>query len=472
MSHPVKSIFLFFLILFAFAVTENDRAYADARVALVIGNSNYEHAPLLPNPKNDAELMATTLESAGFSVTILIDADHATLKRAMLDFGRLLRSADTEAGLFYYAGHGVQVAGENFLVPVSANISSEDEIDLEAINVNDFLAVMKSSKAAVNIIILDACRNNPFVGSGRGQSRGLAPVDAPSGTYIAYATSPGDVALDGDLDNSPYTLALSQAMAEPGIPIERVFKNARARVLEATAEQQVPWETSSITGEFYFHPESGLEGQPAVAGETASGGLLATESTEPAAASVEPDEPSPPAVPEQPQENVKMKFAVRKVNTGPAPTWPDEVCETVEIDEFSGEICASTALDGQDDNSYGPGNLFDDDHDTAWVEGADGDGIYETVLIRFDEPYEIYSVDFLNGYTRSSRTFSANGRVWEVQFRDSTGRVIDAALADSGDWQTIEFDEEIPVEWISIEIQTVYPGGKYADTAISELWIN
>ena len=169
-------------------------ASAGQRVALVVGNSDYANAPSLSNPKNDAALMRDTLAEAGFDVTTIIDADQRSLKQALLEFGRALRGDDVEAGLFYYAGHGVQVAGENYLVPVNAAITSEDEIELEAINVNSFLRVMNSSDARVNIVILDACRDNPFKAASRSMSRGLAPVDAPKGTYIAYATAPGAVA--------------------------------------------------------------------------------------------------------------------------------------------------------------------------------------------------------------------------------------------------------------------------------------
>ncbi len=230
----------------------------ERRVALVIGNSEYTGTTRLPNPKNDAELIAQSLRTVGFQVNLVIDADQKTMKRAMLDFGRDLRENAT-TGLFYYAGHGVQVRGRNYLIPVDAAISAEDEIDLEGIDVNDFLRVMNRSKSRVNIVVLDACRNNPFARSfrstGGNAGDGLAPVQAPKGTYIAYATAPRQVALDGEnAANSPYTAALIQAILEPGLSLERVFKRTRAKVLETTDDQQVPWETSSITGEFFFKP--------------------------------------------------------------------------------------------------------------------------------------------------------------------------------------------------------------------------
>ena len=231
---------------------------AAKRVALVIGNSQYQHTSPLKNPVNDANLIASSLEEAGFEVTKILDADYKTLKRAMLKFGSDLRNKP-DAGLFYYAGHGIQVRGENYLIPVNARISDENEIELEAININSFLRVMDSSSSGINIVVLDACRNNPFGRSFRSASasRGLAPVDAPKGTYIAYATAPGDVAADGQgEDNSPYSAALSQAIKVRGITIEQVFKRARKSVLDATDNKQVPWETSSITGNFFFHEKN------------------------------------------------------------------------------------------------------------------------------------------------------------------------------------------------------------------------
>jgi hypothetical protein len=254
MAHGSKKTLQLLIIIIGIFCLVTSNAVAEKRVALVIGNSNYQNTSPLKNPVNDANLMASSLEQAGFEVTKILDADYRTLKRAMLEFGRNLRSSP-EAGLFYYAGHGVQVRGENYLIPVNARISDEDEVDLEAININSFLRVMDSSSSAINIVVLDACRNNPFARSFRSQSRGLASVDAPKGTYIAYATAPGDVAADGKANNSPYSVALAEAISTAGLTIEQVFKRARISVLAATDNKQVPWETSSITGDFYFHKQ-------------------------------------------------------------------------------------------------------------------------------------------------------------------------------------------------------------------------
>ncbi len=227
-------------------------AEAEQRVALVIGNSAYPDIPLA-NPVNDATLMATTLRAQGFDVIEALDVGENAMKRAVKDFGNRLKAAQGEAlGLFYYAGHGLQVRGENFLIPVDAEIEDEGDVDIYAISANAILRTIEDAHNGLNIVILDACRNNPFARSFRTVSRGLALMEAPTGTLIAYSTAPGQVALDGDGANSPYTEALARAIAAPGITIERVFKNARNDVLAATQGQQTPWEASSLTGEDYY----------------------------------------------------------------------------------------------------------------------------------------------------------------------------------------------------------------------------
>jgi hypothetical protein len=224
---------------------------AETRIALVIGNSAYQSAGPLDNPQHDAKLMAERLRTAGFTVTLLVDADQQAMKRAMVDFGRELRSSEA-VGLFYYAGHGLQVNGLNYLVPVNANIKDETEVGIETVSLADFLATMERAKSRINIVVLDACRNNPFARSFRAENAGLARVDAPAGTFVGYATAPGSVASDGSSRNSPYTKALAETLLKPGMPIEQVFKEVRRSVLDETGGQQTPWEASSISADFSF----------------------------------------------------------------------------------------------------------------------------------------------------------------------------------------------------------------------------
>ena len=227
---------------------------AETRHALVIGNAAYAVAPL-SNPRNDAEAIAKSLKSVGFLVTKLVDADQQAMRRAVIEFGRKLRGSDS-VGLLYYAGHGVQVAGENFLIPIGADIRDEREIAVQGINLSEILKTMARSESRINIVVLDACRNNPFAASGRSALGGLAQINAPAGTLIAFATAPGEIALDGEGQNSPYSAALALAIPAPGVLLEEMFKRTRRQVLLTTANRQTPWEHSSLTGEFFFAPKA------------------------------------------------------------------------------------------------------------------------------------------------------------------------------------------------------------------------
>jgi hypothetical protein len=219
---------------------------AEPRTALVIGNSAYRENPLR-NPVNDARAMAKTLGDLGFTVLIHENANKRTMETAVIEFGRKL--AEGGVGFFYYAGHGLQVRGRNYLVPVDAEIDNEAITRIAAVDVDLLLEQMAEAKNRVNIVILDACRNNPFERRLRGASRGLAAVDAARGTLVAYATAPGSVAADGDGSNGLYTDELLHALRVPGLKVEEVFKRVRVNVAERSKGAQTPWESSSLTGD-------------------------------------------------------------------------------------------------------------------------------------------------------------------------------------------------------------------------------
>ena len=229
---------------------------AEQRVALIIGNANYQFAPLA-NPLNDARDIASTLREVGFEVRLLENANQSAIKRAIFDFGRDLRK-NGGVGLFYYSGHGMQVTGRNWMIPLGARIEVEQHVEVEGIDAARVLAEMEAANNRLNIVILDACRNNPFIRAFRSGTQGLATMDAPSGTLIAYATAPGRVAADGIGENSPFTGELVRAIRSPGLKLEEVFKRTRIAVKNLTNDQQIPWESSSLTGDFYFKPPSAL----------------------------------------------------------------------------------------------------------------------------------------------------------------------------------------------------------------------
>ncbi len=248
-------------------------APSNRKVALVIGNGNYTATSPLPNPPADARLMAQSLREVGFDVIEKTDLGRREMLRAIVEFGDKLEEGGV--GLFFYAGHGVQVGGANFLIPVDADIKREEHVEAEAVDVNSVLRTMDVARNRLNLVVLDACRNNPFARSFRSAgSGGLAQIQAPSGTLIAYATAPGQVAEDGKGENSPYTTALVRAMKVPGLTAEEAFKRVRIDVSANTQQRQTPWESSSLTGDFYFSgagapgvaPASAPVASPAVGG--------------------------------------------------------------------------------------------------------------------------------------------------------------------------------------------------------------
>ena len=246
-------------IIFGFWLFTSVQAVAEARIALVVGNSNYTVVSGLPNPVNDAALMAQTLTDVGFSVTLVSDGDLDGMRTAISAFGAALREGGPEAtGLFYYAGHGVQSFGRNYLLPVDVNLSNAADLSLVGIEADSVLRQMFSAKNRTNIVILDACRNNPFVEVLELTDNGLAEMNAPTGTYLALSTAPGAVAMDGLGDNSPFTTALVEQILIPGQPIEQAFKNVRVAVLAETRGLQTPWDTSSLTTDFVFRPAAVL----------------------------------------------------------------------------------------------------------------------------------------------------------------------------------------------------------------------
>lgn len=232
-------------------------AYKDEkRYALVVGNSNYnKDIGILKNPVNDATDVATELRKSNFEVQLVTNCTYVQLREAMRKFHEKLTNGprDQTVGLFYYAGHGVQYQDENYLVPVDADVKFEDDILRMCFPVQRMvLANMERSNSRMNIVILDACRNNPFPATNRSVSAGLAEMKRARGSFIAYATSPGSVASDGSGRNGLYTQELIKALRKPNLTIEQVFKDVRVNVLRLSGEKQYTWDSSNIIGEFYF----------------------------------------------------------------------------------------------------------------------------------------------------------------------------------------------------------------------------
>ena len=223
----------------------------ERRTALVIGNGSYESAKLR-NSVNDARDMTEALRRLGFTVIHKQNVIQKDMERAIRNFGKRLRKHGG-IGLFYYAGHGMQIDGRNYLIPIDAEIETESDVKFETVDAGRVLGKMEDADNNLNIVILDACRDNPFVRIFRSVSQGLARMDAPTGSIVAYATAPGSVAADGINKNGLYTSMLLKHMATPGLGIEEVFKKVRIDVMNESGKKQVPWESSSLTGDFYFN---------------------------------------------------------------------------------------------------------------------------------------------------------------------------------------------------------------------------
>jgi hypothetical protein len=233
--------------LLLFAILASGTANAGSRSALVIGNAQYSFGPLA-NPANDAADVAAALKTAGFDVTLKTDVTRAEMREAIRTFGQALK-AGNGVGLFYFAGHGVQISGENFLLPVGEAFASEIDIKARTVNASEVVDVMAAARSYLNIVVLDACRDNAL---GNTSTRGLSRIDTNARLFISFSTSPGSVALDGSSRNSPFTKHLVQAIGNSDLSIEETFKRTLKGVYQETRGKQTPWISSSFFGDFIF----------------------------------------------------------------------------------------------------------------------------------------------------------------------------------------------------------------------------
>src|SRR6266581_6913071 len=247
-------------------------AMAENRLALVIGQSAYRSVPALPNPANDAKAMSQLLSDSGFEVLSASDLSQSQIREKVSEFaGKLAEKGPDTVALVFYAGHGLQIDGENYLVPIDVDPKREADIPLQAVRLNDLLNTLGALPTRMRIVMLDACRNNPFPALNQTGGHGLAIVDTKAGapgSFISYSTSPGAEAEDGAGADSPYTTAVLSVAKQPNLPIEEAFKRVRIAVSQATDGRQIPWESSSLTTEFKFF--GGDSGQPAATGPRSS----------------------------------------------------------------------------------------------------------------------------------------------------------------------------------------------------------
>jgi len=248
-----RNLFFIALLIICSLLISQERGFQvvrkKGRIALIIGNGRYKSSPLR-NPIYDAEDMARVLRERGFEVILRTDANYKDMEKSIREFGEKLRQGGI--GFFYFSGHGMQVKGVNYLVPVDEDIQEEDEIKFKAVDANFVLSKMDSAGNQMNVMILDACRDNPFRRSFRSSARGLAQMDPPRGSLIVYATSPGKTAADGEGRNGIFTKHLLKVIRETNLEVGQLLREVRRGVMNETDSNQIPWESSSLTGNFYF----------------------------------------------------------------------------------------------------------------------------------------------------------------------------------------------------------------------------
>ena len=266
MVHQSRVLFAkVFPILFSFFIIWMNPASASQRLALIIGNAEYNSKTMLPlkNPANDAVLISESLKEAGFTTELILNADLRKMKRAVRDFAAELEKAEKGSiAAIYYSGHGFEAGGRNYLAPLNADLRDEVDAEFEALSVDWILSTIEAAHEGANIVIFDACRNTALKRSAGNATGGFTLLNStPRGSYISFATAPGSTASDGDNLNSPYTAAIAREILVPGATLEAVFKRVRRQVVEVTDGEQVPWDHSSLTTNIVLVPAEDDENQ-------------------------------------------------------------------------------------------------------------------------------------------------------------------------------------------------------------------
>jgi len=480
----VPSIAKYLAVVFAVLFGLVAQSAAERRVALVIGNADYQNISKLKNTMNDASDIRERLTGLGFELFGGTDLDMTATRGALISFGRAAESADV--ALFFYAGHGLQLNGQNYIVPVDAQIEFEDEADFFLVSLNAVLQQMERG-SPTNIVFLDACRNNPFEKLAERANRGavsiakggLGRIETGSGTFIAFATQPDNVASDGAGRNSPFTAALLDNIDKPGQSISDLMINVRNEVIAETSGKQVPWDSSSLTRPFSFAPGA------AAAAPTNSGsqGVLAEKEAYQLAESVGSCGAYEAFVRRYP-DSFFTEIARERMKTACAAPETEEVASaatatttrspakdgTCTPGPFDVTYCASSVLKQQKGNRYDPSMMFDGNRETAWVEAEADDGINETITMHFGRDRKLAGFEIINGYDKDQRTWSNNSRVAAMEATTGDGKTLAVSLQDVRGSSKVEFNPPVKSSWLELRIKDVYRGTKFRDTAISELY--
>lgn len=462
---------------------------AQQRVALVIGNSTYQHIASLENPQNDAEDLSGRLQALGFEVIGGTDLDRRGLVEALIRFGRAAEKA--EVALFFYAGHGLQVNGQNYLVPVDARVEFESEIDLSLVSLSGVMQQLERG-SRTNIVFLDACRDNPFAKdlartsnrSATSLSKGLGRIQSGSGTFIAFATQPDAVASDGSGRNSPFTTALLEHISVPGQSISDMMIEVRNDVIAATGGKQIPWDSSSLTGRFSFSAQAALPAEPTQPTAQAPAAAIEAKAAYDQAVEVGSCGAYEAFMRRYP-DSFYAELAKERALAACAAPQSQEVASAVvpmtatrsavrdgtcERGPFDVDYCASSVLKPIKSNHYNPGMMFDGNRETAWVEGENGTGIGERLTLHFDRPRMLAGFEIINGYDKDQRTWANNARVKTLEATTADGQTLSITLQDVRGASRFDFHPPVRTSFLQFSIKDVYPGAKFADTAISELY--
>ena len=413
--------------------------------------------PVLQKAAADARTMAASLSKLGFAVNSGVNISRTETNGKLQDF--LNRIEPGDVALFYFAGHGVEIAGANYLLPIDipeATPGNEEFLKSEAISLSAVLDGLRDRKAQVNILVIDACRDNPFaIKTGRsvGGTRGLALVVPPQGTFIMYSAGAGEAALDrlSDADpepNSVFTRTFVPLLAQGALNLPELARETRRAGARSRRE-------------FRSQPDAGLLRRSAWRLRLGLGSGPEAVAPSPKTQGV----PSSP--PGQPEEKLaRLPDAVPP--EAPRPRAQRENCSR----SGNATFCVSSALPPAHGNSYGARNLLDGNDNTAWVEGSSGQGAGDFVVIEFDAPRSVRGVIVQNGYAKNADIFGKNSRVKDVELNFSTGDSMQATLTDQTGERRINLNRPVKAKWVQLIIRSVYPGWKYSDTAVNELRVD
>jgi hypothetical protein len=441
---------------------------AAERVALVIGNDSYQNVPALKKAAADAGTMAEALSKLGFEVDKGVNVSRTETNRKLQDFLNAIEPGGV--ALFYFAGHGVEIANSNFLLPTDVpevKPGSEEFLKSEAISLNTVLDGLRDRKARVAVVVIDACRDNPFAlktGRSVGGTRGLALVVPPQGTFIMYSAGQGQVALDRLNDNDPepnsvFTRTFVPLLSE-GMSLPDLARETRRRVNDLAASvghSQTPAYYDEVLGDFSFSDRGSAKPLTSPA---------PTPVPPPKAVAVAPA-PPPIAVPTpEPEAQPELaRLPEPEPQASPRPRGRNENCSRAGSTLY----CVSSMLAAARGNSYGARSLTDGNSDTAWVEGSGDQGIGDFLVLEFDASRKVSTIEISNGYAKTDDIYGKNSRVKDVEIRFSNGESMDTTLSDSAGAQTVSLNRPVETKWVQIVIRSVYPGWKYTDTAINEV---